>query len=318
MQTPVALWMGVIAVFLGLLILFLLVGTRRMDRKEFVSSDVRRSFGESKGKMLAGLSEQVADLAERTFNRGEGTAGPITTLLEQAGLQLRPGELVIMTVSGALVVSVITMLLSNGWLALLAGFLTLFGVRAWLRRKASNRQKAFADQLPDLLQLVSGSIRSGFGMMQAMDAVANEMPAPAGEEFQRVKTEVQLGRDLNESLQAMAERVRSEDFRWVVEAIQIHNEVGGDLADILDSVLGTVRDRIRVRRRIRTLSAEGRMSGIVLALLPFVLVLALVVFSPGYVNVLFTTQIGRLLILAGLALMTIGALWIRRITALKF
>jgi tight adherence protein B len=317
-QTPVALWAGVIAVFLGLLALLLLLGSGRVDRKEFVSTDTRRSFGESKGKVLAGLSEQVADLAERTLNRGEGTAGPITTLLEQAGLQLRPGELVIMTVSGALVVSAITMLLSNGWLALLAGLLTLFGVRAWLRRRASNRQKAFADQLPDLLQLVSGSIRSGFGMMQAMDAVAREMPAPAGEEFQRVKTEVQLGRDLNDSLQAMAERVSSEDFQWVVEAIQIHNEVGGDLADILDSVLGTVRDRIRVRRRIRTLSAEGRMSGIVLALLPFVLVVALVVFSPGYVNVLFTTQAGRLLILVGLVLMAIGALWIRRITTLKF
>jgi tight adherence protein B len=318
MQSSGALWGGMAAVFLGLLVLLLLMGLGRSKKQTLVSPGTRQQIDESRKRALTSLSEQVTVLAERALNRGAGATGPVTTLLEQAGIQLRPGELIIMSAAAALVVAVVTMLLSNAWLALLAGVMTLLAIRAWLRRQASKRRKEFAEQLPDLLQLMSGSIRSGFGMMQAMDAVAREMPPPAGEEFQRVKTEVQLGRDLNDSLQAMAERVGSEDFQWVVEAIQIHNEVGGDLADILDSVLGTVRDRIRVRRRIQTLSAEGRMSGLVLALLPFVLVLALVFFSPGYINVLFTTQVGRMLVLFGLVLMGIGALWIRRITTLKF
>jgi len=251
-------------------------------------------------------------------NRGDETSGPVTVLLEKAGLQLRPGELVVLSVSAALVVSAITMALASAFTALVFGILTLIIIRLWIGRRASKRREAFAEQLPDLLQLLAGSIRAGFGMMQAMDAVARELPAPAGEEFQRVKTEVQLGRDVNDALRAMSQRVGSEDFKWVVEAIQIHNEVGGDLADILDSGLGTVRDRIRVRRRIQTLSAEGRMSGLVLSLLPFALVAALLVFSPGYLTVLVTTQVGRTLVVAGLILMAIGALWIRRITTLKF
>ena len=133
-------------------------------------------------------------------------------------------------------------------------------MRFWLKRKASKRQAAFADQLPDALQLLAGGIRAGFGLMQAIDNVAGELPAPAGEEFQRVKVETHLGRDTNEALRAMALRVGSQDFEWVVEAIEINREVGGDLGEILDSVGGTIRDRNRLRRRIKSLSAEGRVS----------------------------------------------------------
>ncbi len=317
LESTTALWLGSLAVFLGLLGALLFLGAGRGESKRFVSRAVKHRLGESRGGMLAGVAAWVTSWAERVVDRG-GVASSITRLLEQAGIQLRPGELVVVAFAGALAAAVVAMLVSNGWTALLVGVLVLFGVWMWMRRQAAKRQKAFAEQLPDLLQLVSSSIRSGFGMMQAMDAVSREMPSPAGVEFQRVKTEVQLGRNLNDSLTAMAGRVSSEDFQWVVEAIQIHNEVGGDLADILDSVLGTVRDRIRVRRRIHTLSAEGRMSGLVLAALPFVLVIALFFFSPGYLDVLVTTHIGRLLVAVGLTLMAIGALWIRRITALRF
>ncbi|MEN8239840.1 MAG: type II secretion system F family protein, partial [Actinomycetota bacterium] len=185
-------------------------------------------------------------------------------------------------------------------------------------RRATKRQEAFAEQLPDVLQLMAGSIRSGFGLMQAMDTVAREVPAPAGEEFQRVKVETQLGRDTNEAMMAMAARVDSEDFKWVVEAIAIHREVGGDLADILDSVMDTVRDRIRIRRRIQTLAAEGRISGLVLSVLPFALAVVLLIVNPGYLNPLVTTEIGRAFVGVGLVLMLIGLLWMRRITSLKF
>jgi tight adherence protein B len=256
--------------------------------------------------------------AERTVNRGDSSAGPVTRLLESAGLQVRPGEMIVMSLAGALAVMAVTLLLLGlGW-ALLFGLLTLVLIRLWVGRKAKKREEAFADQLLDVLQLMAGSIRSGFGLMQAMDTVAREIPAPAGEEFQRVKIETQLGRDTNEALIAMAERVRSVDFKWVVEAIEIHREVGGDLANILDSVMDTVRDRNRIRRRIQSLSAEGRVSGLVLSLLPFAIAAAMAVLNPGYLAPLFTTQIGRMLIAFGLVLMLIGVIWMQRVTSLKF
>jgi tight adherence protein B len=318
LQTPSALWLGALAVFLGLLALLALTGVgQTKDRIDKPAESMSR-FGQSKGKALASLTESATLLAERTVNRDAGSAGPVAGLLEKAGIQLRPGEFVVLAVSGALVVTAVVFILSNAIIALLAGASTLLMTRWWLGRRVRRRQAAFADQLVDVLQLMSGSIRTGFGLMQAMDTVAQEIPAPAGVEFQRVKIETQLGKDSSEALMAMADRVDSEDFVWVVEAIDIHRDVGGDLADILDSVMETIRDRIRIRRRIQTLSAEGRVSAIVLAALPVMLMVAMVLLTPDYIATLFTTGIGRLLLAFGLVLMVIGAFWMRRITALKF
>ena len=269
-------------------------------------------------RRLANLTEQATLLAERTVIRGDSRTGSVTTLLEKAGIQLRPGEVIVISASIVFAVAAITVLLTSFLLALVAAGLTLILIRVWIGRRATKRQKAFAEQLVDVLQLMAGSIRSGFGLMAAMDTVANEIPAPAGEEFRRVGVEVQLGRDVDDALMAMTARVDSEDFKWVVEAIEIHREVGGDLAEILDSVMRTVRDRIRIRRQIKTLSAEGRMSGMILALLPIVLALLITLITPDYLSVLFTTGVGRLLIIVELVLMVIGVFWIRSITALKF
>ncbi|MEA3510031.1 MAG: type II secretion system F family protein [Actinomycetota bacterium] len=317
-QSPVALWIGALLVFVALAALLVFIGIVRPKEKRVAPAVASRRFGESKGKALSSLAGQATLLAERTVDRGEGAAGPVTVLLERAGSRVRAGEFVVMSVAAAVGVAAVTYLLATAWLALLLGILTLVLIRAVMVRRASKRQEAFAKQLPDVLQLMVGSIRSGFGLMQAMDTVAAEIPTPAGEEFQRVKIETQLGRDTNEALRAMAKRVGSEDFKWVVEAIEIHSEVGGDLADILESVMVTVRDRIRIRRRIKTLSAEGRMSGWVLSLLPFALVGVLLIVSPGYLSSLLTTRVGNVLVVVGLVLMAIGALWMRRITALKF
>ena len=318
LQSSSAFWLGALAVFVGLagLLWFTGVGQRR-DRIDKPESTQKR-FGQSKNKALASLAESATMLAERTVNRDAGSAGPVARSLEKAGIQLRSGEFIVLTVSGSLAVAAIAFVLWNGLAALLAGILTLLVVWIWVRHRIKRRQAAFADQLVDVLQLMSGSIRTGFGLMQAMDTVAQEIPAPAGEEFQRVKIETQLGRDSSEALIAMADRVGSEDFEWVVEAIDIHRDVGGDLANILDSVMDTIRDRIRIRRRIQTLSAEGRVSGIVLTLLPIMLMFAMIILSPNYIATLFNTGVGRLLLAFGVVLMVIGGLWMRRITALKF
>ena len=317
-ESTTAFWLGVALVFLGLAALLLFTGVGQRSKDPAFKVDKESRFGKSRGRVLSSLTEQATMFAERTVNRGDSTAGPVTRLLESAGIQLRPGEMIVISLASALAIMTVTLLfLGLGW-ALLFGILTLVLIRLWVGRKAQKREEAFADQLLDVLQLMAGSIRSGFGLMQAMDTVAREVPAPAGEEFQRVKIETQLGRDTNEALVAMAERVHSEDFRWVVEAIEIHREVGGDLADILDSVMDTVRDRNRVRRRIQSLSAEGRVSGLVLSILPFAIAAAMAVLNPGYLAPLFTTQIGRMLVAFGLFFMLVGVIWMQRVTSLKF
>jgi tight adherence protein B len=318
LQTPVAFWIGTITVFLSLLALLIFTGVGQPKARRIVPSDANHRFGQSKGKTLSSLAEQATLFAERTVNRGDATAGPITTLLERAGVQLRPGEFIVLSIAGALAVMAMTMFLAGPLLGLVLGALTLLVIRLWVGGRATKRQEAFSDQLTDVLQLMAGSIRSGFGLSQAMDTVATEIPAPAGEEFQRVKIEIQLGREVDDALLAMAARVGSEDFRWVVEAIAIHREVGGDLANILDSVMETVSDRIRIRRRAHALAAEGRISGLVLSLLPIGMAVFLFFINPEYMSELFLTQVGRLLIAIGLILMGIGALWMRRITSFKF
>ena len=318
LETPVALWVGIITVFVALLALILFTGVTNPKKRRLVQGEEKQRFGQSRGKVLASLTEQATLLAERTVNRDEGASGPVTRSLEKAGIQLRPGEFVVLSLAAALAVMAVAFFVWSALLALLLGGLTLLIIKWWLGSRAKKRQEAFADQLTDVLQLMSGSIRSGFGLMQAMDTVAQEIPSPAGEEFQRVKIETQLGRDVNEALLAMAVRVGSEDFRWVVEAINIHRDVGGDLADILDSVMETVRDRIRVRRRIRTLSAEGRISGIILSLIPVILAVVMFILNPDYISTLFTTEIGRILVAVGVGLMLVGALWMRHVTSLRF
>jgi len=191
-------------------------------------------------------------------------------------------------------------------------------VRFWVGRKASRRKAAFADQLPDTLNLLAGSLRAGFGLLQGIDVIAAEAPSPSAEEFQRVKVEVHLGRDLDEALRAMAKRVGSEDFEWVAEGIMIHREVGGDISEIIDSVTATIRSRNQIRRRIHALSAEGRISAIILVILPLALAAFITVVNPSYVGELTASPVGRMLIGLGSLGMVAGIVWIRRIIRLEF
>jgi tight adherence protein B len=171
----------------------------------------------------------------------------------------------------------------------------------------------FLSQLPDVLQLLSGSLQAGYGFMQAIDTVAKEATPPASTEFSRVLTESRLGMPVEDALNSMAERVGGEDFRWVVLAINIQRQVGGNLAALLSTVANTLREREMVRRQIKVLSAEGRLSAIILVALPFVLAGYISIVNPGYINQLFKATVGKIMITGGIVLMGIGMLWMRKI-----
>ena len=150
-----------------------------------------------------------------------------------------------------------------------------------MRRTKAKRQAAFADQLPDVLQLVTTALRSGYGLTQALDSVAEEAEEPARSEFAHVLVEARLGRDLSEAMRALAQRMESEDLEWVVAAIDINRDTGGNLSEILNTVSATIRERQRMARQVRTLTAEGRLSARILTVLPLADGLLAVAGQPG-------------------------------------
>ena len=154
--------------------------------------------------------------------------------------------------------------------------------------------------------------------MQSVSTVAAEAPSPTGQEFARVSVENQLGRTVEQSLRAMAGRMENEDLEWVVEAIDIQYEVGGDLAEVLDTVAETIRDRDQIRRQVKALSAEGRISAVILVTMPFAIAFLINMVSPEYLTELTGTGIGRVMIGAALVMIGIGAAWIKRIVKVVF
>jgi tight adherence protein B len=315
-QRKAAFYVGLgllIAALLG--ILFSGAGLIREKPVRLTDRQIDRLTG-TKNPTLSTLAERATELAERTLQGERG--GRLNRLLEQGGISIRPAEFVVLTAIAG-VVGLAAGYIVFGILGGVVGtFLALATVRLHVGRRATKRKDAFAEQLPDTLYLMAGSLRAGFGLLQAIDLIAAEAPSPTAEEFQRVKVENHLGRDMDEALEAMAQRVGSEDFRWVTEGIQIHREVGGDIAEIIDSVNATIRDRNRIRRRIRSLSAEGRISAIVLIALPLALGVFITLINPAYVGELTGSETGRILIGVGMVAMVVGVVWIKKIIKLEF
>jgi tight adherence protein B len=238
----------------------------------------------------------------------------IQTLLDRAAWPLRATEFIILQIGGAVAGALIGFgLLGRWWLGIVFLVIGAIAPRLVLAQRVGKRESEFLAQLPDVLQLLSGSLQAGYGFMQAIDTVAKEAQPPASTEFSRVLSEARLGMPIDEALNAMAERVGGEDFRWVVLAINIQRQVGGNLAQLLTTVANTLREREMVRRQIKVLSAEGRLSAMILVALPFVLAGYISVVNPGYINQLFEETIGKIMIVAGMVLMGIGILWMRKI-----
>jgi tight adherence protein B len=187
-----------------------------------------------------------------------------------------------------------------------------------LNRKKEKRRAQFLRVLPDTLQLMAGSLRAGYGVMQAIDSVAKESTGPTAEEFGRVLTEARLGMPLDLALSDMSERIDNDDFRWVVLAITIQREVGGNLAELLDTVAAVLREREMLRRQIKVLSAEGRLSAIVLIGLPIFLTIYLTLINPSYIGLLVTTGLlGWSMVIVALVLMGLGIIWIRKLITIE-
>ena len=242
----------------------------------------------------------------------QGVLVKIERKLEQADLPLRAAEALFFYVAGALVVTALGTALM-GILGLLIfgalGFVVPMAVLNFLGRR---RQKQFDASLPDMLQLLSGSLRAGYSLVQGVDAVSKEVDGPMGRELRRIMTEAQLGRELEDAFEAAAARVQSKDFEWAIMAIRIQREVGGNLSELLMTVSDTMVERERLRRDVSTLTAEGKMSAIILGLMPLALGGMMYVMNPGYMEPLFQPGLGYALIGAACVTMGIGFAWMKK------
>jgi tight adherence protein B len=242
----------------------------------------------------------------------------MSRITEQAGWTMpayRVSMLILgLAVAGVLVTLVLTQMVI---VAVLAGALLAVLPIVKARRDRARRLEAFESQLPDALDLMSRSLRAGNPLMESFKFVADEMTPPISTEFSRGWSNVNYGVSLKASLADMIERTPSVSLRSLATAILVQRETGGNLAEILDKITGVLRQRARFQRRLRTLTAEGRMSAWVLAAVPFVMAGIQNLINPGFMNVMFEEPAGRKIMMGVLALMVVGLVWISRIVKVR-
>lgn len=243
-----------------------------------------------------------------------GATNMIESALEQANLPLRAGEAIVAAIGFSLVSFVLASALTQSivW-GVVAAVLVLVGALVFVNSVASRTKKKFEAQLPDTLNLLATSLRAGYSLLQAVEAVGEEAAEPSRREFGRAIAEIRLGRPMNDALSDIAERLDSTDFEWTVMAIGIQREVGGNLAEVLQTTAETMVQRNRLRREMKALTAEGRISAIVLSILPFGLFGVILVANPEYMEPLLQSTIGLLVMGAGVLFIGIGIFWMSRI-----
>ena len=199
----------------------------------------------------------------------------------------------------------------------LGTFLGYMLPRFYVGRRIGGRLGKFNKQLPDTITLLSNSLRAGSSFLQSIELVSRETPAPMGEEMGRVVREVNLGLGMEEALKNMVRRIKSDDLDLMVTAISIQQQVGGNLAEILDTIAFTIRERVRIKGEVNTLTAQGRMSGYLVAVLPIAIAAMINMIQPAFMEPLFTQTIGQIMLGVGITMMTIGFFAIRKITDIK-
>lgn len=203
-------------------------------------------------------------------------------------------------------------------MGIVSGFVGFFAPRIYVARQTSKRLIAFEQQLPDTLGLWVNALRSGYSVMQSMEAISRDSPEPTATEFKRVIQEVSLGIDMSDALQHLLDRVESEDLDLVVTAVNIQREVGGNLAEILDIISHTIRERIKLKGEIRVLTAQGRITGYLISGLPILLALFLYAINREYMANLFENRAcGWPLLGIGLALIGIGSAVVQKIVQIE-
>ncbi|TML84404.1 MAG: VWA domain-containing protein [Actinobacteria bacterium] len=313
-----------IAIAVSLLVLFGCLFFLAGIRGSWVRSRIVAHTGEGKGHAKKNRKEQRTKMFSSIFAATEKALGDlkhwraISRMLERADVQLRTVEFVWISL-GAGVLMALFALLFGASAVLFVALTVAAGMVpfAWVWLKMRKRLKAFEDELPDLLITIAASLKAGHSFKQGLQAVVDEGHPPANQEFKRVLTEASLGRPMDDALLEMAERMASKNFEFAITAVTIQRQVGGSLATLFDMVADTVRQRQQFTRKIRALTAMGRMSAYTLIGIPFFLAAVLTLVNRTYMRPLYFSHMGHIVILIGLVMMGIGSLILKKIVSFR-
>jgi tight adherence protein B len=299
---------------LGLAMYAFVAPRKRRITSRFISDHVSTKGHDTS---FQDLTNKASAMAERSLQH-RGWASRLDIALERGGMPFRPGEFILVVIGAVFGAFLVGFAFFGPLVAVIFAVAAAFLSRTVVRFKVSRRRSKFESQLGDTLQLLSGSLRAGYGLAQALDAVAKNSESPSADEFNRLIMEMRVGRDLPDALNAVATRIGSDDFDWVVEAITINREIGGDLTELLDRAAKTIRERDAVRRQIKSLSAEGKLSAYVLVAIPIFLLLYMRVANPDYASELTGSPMGLILLSMAGAGIGMGGLWLRKIVRVEF
>lgn len=319
----------ILAVVFGFFNFFLAVSIAGTvtEEKRTVQDRMKRLF-KNKSKQKAKSKRRESILARATgegaeaIKRSEKSRKLMDTLFDaliSADIMMRPEEFALIWIVVTFVPAGLAALFGAGLLP----SLTLAGLGAFLpllfiKIKKEKRIKVFESQLGDTLIMICNSLRSGFSFQQAMDNVATDMPAPIGVEFSRVCNEIRYGSTMDDALENMVARIKSPDLMLVVSAVCIQRTTGGNLSEILTTISNTIRDRLKIKGEIRSITAQGRTSGMIIGALPAFIGIALMLINPSYMNTFFTTSTGRIMLIVSVVMEVFGFLAIRKVVTIKY
>jgi len=267
---------------------------------------------EEEAKQLSRLTEGLNQVIE-----GRSFGARIAGQLAQASIKLTVTEYLLLSLVSIVVLTAIAYLIFRNYVAISGFVIGFFLPRIIVNMTKARRLGKFNDQLGDAINLIVNSLRAGFSMTIAMETVASNMPAPISEEFHRVVLEAGLGISLENALNHMLERVPSQDLDLLVTAVSVQHEVGGNLAEILDTISFTIRERVRIQGEIKTLTAQGEFTGYLLSALPFILTVVISLMSRDYMQPMFTTPCGWIMFGVAFIIIVLGFIIIRRIMKIE-
>ena len=319
--------MGVV-VFTFLLVLAIVIGAywAFVLRPEQLAERAVRSRLKTEGSQklrvtLVKARERMSGIGslDATLSRTGDALEPLSELLAQSGLKMTLGTLILASIFSALAaMAVVSRYVPSGLAMLGAGLLAAFLPYLFVKQVAKKRIAVFEEQFPEAIDLIARALRAGHALPTALQMVSEEIANPVGGEFRLLFDQQNFGMSLPDALKAFGSRIPLIDARFFVTAVLTQREMGGNLSEVLDKLSSVIRDRFKVKRQVRAVSAHGRITGAVLMALPPVTATVLFVLSPQHIRLLTDDPLGVQMVVMGVALQIIGIFWIRRILNLEY
>ncbi|KGX83394.1 type II secretion system F family protein [Pontibacillus marinus] len=297
---------------------FLFMRNKRLEKrmKRYLEHSDSKKLDKKKLRSLVDIRLAREKLGKKVLSKEKSSK--LEALIKKSGLPIKPEEYIFFQIISVFLVGMLLFLISGDLIMLFIGAPIGYFIPLWfIKKKIKDRVKAFNEGLPDMLSTMIGSMRAGFSLPQSLQTVVEEGEAPIKDEIELVLKEMQYGSTLEDSLNGLYERMPSKDLELMVQAIIIQRTVGGNLATVLDKIVNTIRDRTKIQRQITTLTAQGRLSGVVIGLLPVALAFILYLIEPDYIGALISHPIGLIMLVGGAVSGTVGFFMIKKITTIE-